>query len=237
MEKTKFDKKIGIIGGIGPQATNFIYKKIIELAQSKYGAENNNDYPHLIIESLPIPDFISNKNEIETAKKMLVESVENLTKAGVIRLCLGSNTVHILLEELKKSTEVKFISMIELVAKKCVENGFSKVGLFGTPILLKSGLYQKELEKNNIELILPNKKEIEISDNVIREVLAGKEILRKEKYIEALNNVFRNGAQTIILGCTELPLIIDYKSFGNRIISSNEVLSEGIVDCYYSEEL
>lgn len=230
-------KKIGIIGGVGPQATKFIYEKIIELSQSKYGAKNNNDYPHIIIESLPIPDFISDKSQIEVARKMLIESTQSLAKAGATRLCLGSNTVHILLDELRKNTEVKFISMIELVAKKCVENGFSKVGLFGTPVLLESGLYKKELEKNGIELILPNKEEVEISDSIIRDVLAGQKISKKQEYITALNNVFKQGAQSIILGCTELPLTINYEALGNRIISSDEVLAEGIVDYYYSEEL
>jgi len=231
------NKKIGIVGGVGPQATKFIYEKIIELSQSKYKAKNNNDYPHIIIESLPIPDFISDKNQIEVAKKMLVESIQSLTKGGATRLCLGSNTVHILLDELRKTTEIKFISMIELVARKCVENGFLKVGLFGTSVLLQSGLYKKELEKNNIELILPNKEEIEISDSIIRDVLAGRKISKKQEYIKALNDVFKKGAQAIILGCTELPLIINYEALGNRIISSDEVLAEGIVDYYYSEEL
>lgn len=229
------NKKIGIIGGVGPQATKFIYEKIIELSQSKYGAKNNNDYPDLIIESLPVPDFISDKNQIEVAKKMLIESTQSLVKAGATRLCLGSNTVHILLDELRKSTTVEFISMIELVAKKCVENKFLKVGLFGTPVLLESGLYKKELEKNGIELILPNKEEIEISDSIIRDVLAGQKISKKQEYITALNNVFEQGAQSIILGCTELPLTINYEALGNRIISSDEVLAEGIVDYYYSE--
>lgn len=231
------NKKVGIIGGVGPQATNFIYKKIIELSQSKYGAKNNDDYPYLIIESLPISDFISDKNKIEVAKKMLVKSIQSLTKAGATRLCLGSNTVHILLDELKKTTEIKFISMIELVAKKCVENGFSKVGLFGTPVLLESGLYKKELEKNGIELILPNKEEIEISDSVIRDVLAGRKISKKQEYIKTLNNVFKKGAQSIILGCTELPFAINYESSGDSIISSDEILAEGIVDYYYSKDL
>lgn len=235
MENTKFNNKIGIVGGVGPQATKFIYEKIIELSQSKYGAKNNDDYPDLIIESLPIPDFISDKNNIEIAKRMLIESVENLTKAGATRLCLGSNTVHVLLEELKNHSNIEFISMIELVAKKCVKSRFSKVGLFGTPVLLQSGLYQKELKKNNIELILPNEKEVEISDSVIRDVLAGEKISKKQEYINALNRVFRSGAQTIILGCTELPLTINYEALGDRVISSDEVLAEGIVDYYYSE--
>ena len=66
------DKKIGIIGGVGPQSTDFIYEKIIQFSQTKYGAKNNEDYPRLVIESIPVPDFISNKENIERAKEMLI---------------------------------------------------------------------------------------------------------------------------------------------------------------------
>ena len=234
MNQVANNKKIGIIGGVGPQATQFIYGKIIEFSQSKYGAKNNNDYPQLVIENVPVPDFISDTTQIEIAKGMLIKSAQSLTKAGATRLCIGSNTVHILLEELKKSTNVEFISMIELVAKKCIEHNFNKVGLLGTPVLIKSGLYEQELKKNGIDLVLPTEKEIEIADCIIRDVLAGhKSFDKKQEYIGALNDLFGRGAQAIILGCTELPLAINYEALGNRTISSDEVLAEGIVDYYY----
>ena len=63
------NKKVGIIGGVGPQSTDYIYEKIIEFSQTKYNAKDNADYPRLIIESVPVPDFISNKENIETAEK------------------------------------------------------------------------------------------------------------------------------------------------------------------------
>lgn len=235
MDKINNNKKVGIIGGVGPQATQFIYGKIIDYSQSKYRAKNNSDYPQMIIESVPVPDFISDTNQIEVAKGMLIKSVQSLTIAGATRLCIGSNTVHILLRELEKSTEVEFISMIELVAKKCVKHGFNKVGLLGTSILIESGLYQQELQKHGIELVLPTEIEIKIADSIIRDVLAGHKVFdKKQEYIGALNDLFRRGAQAIILGCTELPLAINYEALGNRTISSDEVLAEGIVDYYYS---
>lgn len=226
-----------MIGGVGPQATQFIYGKIIEFSQSKYGVKNNDDYPHIVIESVPVPDFISDTNQIGVAKRMLVKSVQSLAKAGATRLCIGSNTVHILLEELKKSTGVKFISMIELVAKECVERGFTKVGLLGTPVLIKSGLYKQELKKRGIELVLPTENEIKIADNIIRDVLAGKKSFDKKKeYVRTLNDLFKRGAQAIILGCTELPLAMNYEALGNRIISSGEVLAEGVANYYYDSD-
>lgn len=228
-------KKIGIIGGVGPQSTDFIYEKIIEFSQSKYSAKDNADYPRLVIESVNVPDFISNKDHLEEAKRMLIDAVKSLVVSGSTRLCIGSNTVHILLEDLKQQTDVPFISMIELVADRCAQNGFKKVGVLGTPVLIQSNLYTKELERKGIEAINPTAKQLRIVEIIIRHVIAGtRDGNQKNAYIATLNDLFSKGAEAIILGCTELPLAVNYEALGNRTINSDEVLAEGIVDYYYS---
>lgn len=231
----KNNKKIGIIGGVGPQSTDFIYQKIIQFSQSKYNAKDNADYPSLVIESVPVPDFISNKDNIKEAREMLVVATRSLSSSGATKLCIGSNTVHILLDELRKHTETPFLSMVELVADKCVKNGFKKVGVLGTPVLINSGLYKQELEKKGIEVINPTEKQLQVVENIIRGVISGTENGKhKEEYIEVLNDVFNKGAQAVILGCTELPIAVNYEALGNRTINSDEVLAEGIVDYYYT---
>lgn len=231
------DKKVGIIGGVGPQSTDFIYEKVIQLAQKKYDAKNNADYPHLLIESIPIPDFISNKDKINEALELLKQSVRSLTTAGCTRLCIGSNTVHILLEDLRKETDVEFISMVELVANKCKERASRKVAVLGTPVLLESGLYTKELRDKDIEVVLPTEEQISIIEDIIRSVIAGNpHHEKKQEYINTLNDLFSKGAELVILGCTELPLAINYEALGNKTVNSDEVLAEGIVDYYYKNE-
>jgi aspartate racemase len=230
----KINKSIGIIGGVGPQATQYLYGKIIELAQQKYGAKNNDDFPHLIIESLPIPDFISNKNQVPVALKMLLESVSRFAEAKVDKICIASNTVHILLPELRKVSQLSFLSMVDLVSEKCQEYGYQKVALLGTPVLTQSNVYDKALNLKMIELIKPDKEDFKIVEEIIRAVIAGNiNNLNKEAYINVINKLFKLGAQGIVLGCTELPLAINYDVLGKRIINSDEVLAEGIVDYYY----
>ena len=94
--------KIGIIGGVGPQATAFIYEKLIEAAVKNHEAVNNDDYPYVIISSVPVPDFISSKDRLEEAKKMLIEAAVNLENSGCKAIAIGSNTVHILLKDIKR---------------------------------------------------------------------------------------------------------------------------------------
>ena len=230
----KNNKTIGIIGGVGPQATEFIYQKIIESSQTKYHASNNDDYPHLFIESIPIPDFIGDKSKLSKAKSMLINCVRNFKKINVNKIAIASNTVHILLEDLSKEIDVDFFSVISLVAQKCKQAHYRKVGLLGTPVLLKSHIYEKKLNNLGIQVLYPSTKDINISERIIRAVLAGqKNRSLKEKYIKLLHNLFDQGAQAIILGCTELPLAINYEALGNKIINSDEVLAEAIVDYYF----
>lgn len=229
-------KKIGIIGGIGPQATEFIYRKISEFSQTKYGAKNNDDYPHSVIESVPIPDFISDKKKLGMAKRMLFDTIKNLEKAGATKLAITSNTVHILLPELKLQTKLKFLSIIEIVAQEMAIRKYKKVALLGTPVLIRSGLYEKELSMYGINLILPDVREQNISEEIIRGVIAGKHNgTIKRKYIRLLNEMFEKGAEAIILGCTELQLAINYEAFGEKTINSDELLAEAITDYYYKK--
>ena len=146
-------KKIGLLGGVGPQATAFIYQKLIDSAQANHNAVNNNDYPDVLIASVPVPDFISSKEHLDDAKKMLIEAAKGLERAGCQALCIGSNTVHILLKDLENEVSIPFISMIELVAERCKVLGYAKVALLGTPVLLSSGLYEAALEKDLIVLL------------------------------------------------------------------------------------
>lgn len=229
-------KKLGILGGVGPQATAFIYQKIIASAQTNHRAINNDDYPYVLIASVPVPDFISSKEHLEQAKQMLVKAAKSLELAGCEALCIGSNTVHILLKDLESEVGIPFISMVELVAERCKTLGYSKVALLGTPILLSSGLYDAALDKRNIELLKPDISQIETCDIVIRSIIAGeKEIPVRKDYVEVLSSMFNQGADGIILGCTELPLVLDYEVLGRRVLSSDEILADGITEFCYSK--
>jgi len=232
--KTK-NKKIGIIGGVGPQATQMLYGKIIEFAQTKYGAKNNDDFPRVIIESVPVPDFITNTEKMSEAKEMFIEAIKNLAKAGATKLCIGSNTVHLLLDNFRKEIDIEFFSIIDLAAQKCHQLNFKKVGLLGSPVTLNSGLYSKALEKHGVEIILPTDNQKETVDKIIRDILAGRNNgSRRQEYINILTSLIEKGADGIILACTELPLAINYEALGNKIINSMDVLAEAVVDYYYT---
>jgi aspartate racemase len=128
--------------------------------------------------------------------------------------------------------------MVELVAKRCMALNYSRVALLGTPILLSSGLYDAALSERDIELIKPNELQMEVCDTVIRAIIAGsKEIPVRKEYVEVLSSMFDQNADAIILGCTELPLVLDYEVLGKRVLSSDEILADGITDFCYNLEI
>lgn len=141
MKKQK--KAIGILGGMGPQASAKLVQLLVELSAKEFGAKNCDDFPEIILDSVPIPDFIANKKNKKTALKMLKKRVKQMGKMGVGMFAIACNTAHILLNQLQLAAKAPFISMIDAVAEEAGKCGIKKVGLLASPTTLKSGIFQK----------------------------------------------------------------------------------------------
>ena len=238
MRNTKRNKVIGIIGGVGPQASSYLYTKIMKLAQAKYKAKDNDDFPELVLYSVPVPDFISDKKNIPQAMKMFEKVIEDFNKIEVSYIAVASNTVHLLIDDFRKLTAIKFVSLVDAVVEKIKQDGRKKVGLLSGSLTIKSGLYRKPLLKKGIKLIYPDKIDQKKVEKIIRAVIAGTNNggLKKD-YIKVVDGLFARGVEAIILGCTELPLAINYEAIGNKVYNSMDILAEKIVDVYYGGEI
>lgn len=107
-----------------------------------------------------------------------------------------------------------------------------KIGLMGSSITIKSNLYQKELKKTNIKIVLPSKTKIMILEKIITEIVAG-DYSNSQKIIEIADNLKSHGAEGIILGCTELPLVFP-KKYSLPVFDSLEILADKLLKNYYS---
>lgn len=226
-------KALAILGGMGPQASSYMYDRLISLSMQHFAAENNDDFPEIIIYSIPVPDFISDeKNKIE-AYKMLMSRVIDLNKLDIFCLSIACNTAHVLLPRLQKVSQVPFVSMIKEVVFAISQDKRKCVGILGTPATLRTELYQNELNKYKIRAIVPNKSQIRKLNQIIRNVIKGQ---ADEKDLSVLLSIAdclkKRGAEAIILGCTELPLIfpLQYKI---PVYNSVEILSMALLRRYY----
>src|SRR3989344_4735970 len=173
----KQNKIIGLIGGMGPYASSYFYNLLLIKSSECYCAKNNDDFPEILMDSLPVPDFISDTRKLSYAKKMLIASVRKFDNCGVRSIGMICNTGHILYDDLSKISKSKFYSMIELTADEALKRGFRKVCVLATPTTIKFDLYGKALSKRGIKVIYPEKRMQELHESVIRKMVAGRKTL------------------------------------------------------------
>lgn len=226
-------KAIGILGGMGPEASNYLYKTLINLSIKYFNAKNNDDFPEVIIHSIPVPDFISSDRKREEALKMLLERVKELSMLDLSCLSIACNTAHVLLNDLQKHSDVPFVSMIDEVVQTVRRSNHKAVGLLGTPSTIRYQLYQKALEANEISTIVPDDMQIKTLEQVIRNVLSGKLLKQDTKMLTKIaDSLKKRGAKGIILGCTELPLVFSSR-YSMPVYNSVEILALALLRRYY----
>lgn len=229
-------KMIGIIGGMGPQASQELYRLLIEGARERYGARNNDDFPEILIDSVPVPDFLSDTNQMEKAALMLEDRTRRLSNYGASFISVACNTASVLGDRLQKQTSVPFVSIVDEVVRKVLFN-HTRVLVLASPTSLRLEIYQKALLKQGVSSIVPSVKYHQEIENIIRSVIEGEERSSlTEKLFRLTNNILTNEyVDGIVLGCTELPLVfpVDYPI---PIYNSLSILAESLLKRYYSKE-
>jgi len=213
-------KILGLIGGIGPESTIDYYKMIIKKFRERL---STNDYPHFLINNINMTEMLSyiKKNELKALVDFLAKEIKQLADAGADFAALASNTPHIVFNELQEKVNMPLISIVEETCKEIRKNSIEKAGLFGTLSTMDGGFYQKKGEEYTINVITPSKDEKEfINKKYFEELVLGinnpatKEELKSIVYKMKVNN----GIQGLILGGTELPLILNQEDFSDIII-------------------
>lgn len=225
---------IGILGGMGPQASARLVELIIAKTPNFVINPIDSDYPEIIHLSIPVPNFISNKKNMEKAKEILINRTLLLEKSGSTINCIACNTAHLLLPDLQAVSNVPFLSIPSLVADKVRINKFKKVGLLATPSTLASSLYDDALDKSVI-IVRPNKALIKRLEKLILKQLRGdiSDSDRNSFKIIVAEFTKANELEAVILGCTELPVIFGANK-NKRIIDTLEVLSDALLERHFN---
>ena len=227
------EKIIGIIGGMGPAATSDVFRRILQLTS----VEKDQEHIHIIIDNNPkIPDrsqAIFGKGE--SPVPAMIESGKMLQTAKADFIIIPCNTAHFFYDELKGHLRIPIVHMIREVAKKIHKEfpNVRKAGLLSTRGTIKAGLYQKELIDFDIEMIKPDER----VQDMVTEAIYGREGIKsgylqgksKKLIYNAIDNLINNGAELIIGGCTEIPLVVDSETVPLPFINSNQVLAEAAV--------
>lgn len=233
MKNNISNQPIAILGGMGPQASARLLEIMINISSKDFRAKNDSEFPEIILNSIPVPNFVSNEKNLNNALGILKIRIKNLETLNPSCFAIACNTAHLFLPKLQSRTRIPFVSIIDEVSKKVEEIDLKCVGIMGSPNTINSGLYQKRLKNVNVKVINPTEFEIKVIENVIFNILAGKiKSTDKRKLTSVANSLKRKGAQGIILGCTELPLIFP-KEFPIPVFDSIEILARTLVKNAY----
>lgn len=220
-------KTVGIIGGMGPVATIDLYQKIIEQTPAK----KDQDHVHVIIDSYPQiedrTDYILNGGKSPVDK--LIESAKRLENAGADCLIMPCNTAHYFANDIEKAVSIPLIHIVKCSAGTIKEKYpcTKKIGLIATTGTIKSGVYSNILSTYGIDIvILDENTENDIMDCIYKGVKAGK----MEEYIplfqKCIDKITSLGADLLIAGCTEIPLLLPHINTKLTIIDATYELAK-----------
>lgn len=201
----KTEKKIvGVIGGMGPLATVDLYRKIVEHTL----ADCDQAHVRTIIDSnTNIPDRTAALlSGGESPVRELQSSARLLEQAGAQVLVMPCHTAHCFYDEVQAAVQVPVLNMIDLTVQELKRRGVARAGLLATDGAVQSGIYQRHFEGSGIELLLPDPEgQAALMDMIYSGVKAGRSDYDTQAVRTALDSLIDAGAQTLILGCTELP--------------------------------
>lgn len=204
-------KKLGLIGGMGPQSTVPYYMNIVYGVQER---TSKDFFPNLTIESLNVFEILKMIGEEDYDRLVghFVEAIQNLKNAGADFAALTANTAHIVFDRLKECSPLPLVSIIDSLRDEILRRGLKTVALLGTNFTMEREFYRRPLEVAGIKVIIPDDGEREYINRKITEELEYGVVLpeTRVRFIEIIRRLAtEEGVEAVILGCTELPLLLD----------------------------
>ena len=221
-------KTIGLIGGMSWESTVTYYKIINETVKEKLGGLHSAKCILYSVDFQEIEECQANGNW-EKSGEILGEAAYNLEKAGADFIVICTNTMHKVVNQIKEKISVPILHIAEMTAEKILEKGIKNIALLGTKYTMEQDFYKSKLIEKGINVIIPDKNDIETINEVIYDELCLGTINfnSKKKFLEIVDKLRSKGAEGIILGCTEIGLLIknedtDVPLFDTAIIHAEQ---------------
>ncbi|WP_112182023.1 MULTISPECIES: aspartate/glutamate racemase family protein [Paraliobacillus] len=229
-------KRVGIVGGLGPESTVDYYQSIIAKYQERM--QSKEVLPEMFINSInmyQVFEFINNK-QLDGLTNYLVDAVKKLDAVGSDFAIISANTPHIVFEEVQKQIPIPMISIVEATYNKTLEFGLKNIGLIGTKYTMENDFFKSPFTSRNKKVTVPTESEQQyIHGKIVAELENG--IVNNETKINYLNIIKRmkeeEGIEGVILGCTELPMIIKGEDLDIPVFNTTEIHVNRIVDTIF----
>jgi aspartate racemase len=216
--------KIGLIGGITPESTILYYRILNQLNAAQLGDKHS---AKVIMNSFDFGEI----SALQTASRwdlldaLMAEAGRSLENAGATCILICANTMHLCIDAVRKAVQIPVLHIAEATAKEVAKEGLKKVVLLGTKYTMESTFFKDILTSYVIATMIPNEEDREIIHQVIYTELAKGEIneISKQKYLKIIDKLVKEGAEGIVLGCTEIPLLIEQQEVSVPVFDTTTI--------------
>ncbi|HSV94333.1 MAG TPA: amino acid racemase [Desulfobacterales bacterium] len=223
-------KKIGLVGGVGPESTLDYYRLIIRAFQERKSA----DYPEILVYSANLTELLAlmEARRWDELTGWLLRKIEALHRAGAEFAAIGSNSPHAVFEDVQRRSPLPLVSIVEAARDEAASRGSRRPGLLGTAFTMQADFYPETFRNRGMQMVVPPAEDQAlIHRKLFTEIELGifKDETRDQLLGVVERMIRRDGIDSLVLGCTELPLILTKDEFGIPFLNTTAVHVDAIV--------
>jgi aspartate racemase len=224
-------KRIGILGGLSPESTIEYYHYITRVYTERYG---DYGYPEIVIVSVSFQPYVDwpQEDRWDLVAQGLSEAAQRLEAAGADFIILATNTMHLVFDQVQANVHIPMLSLPDIVGEAILARGVRTVGLLGTQFTMEKRFYQDVLAQKGITVLVPGDRDRHYVNQAIYDQLVAGVILdeTRDEFVRIVHGLAARGAEGIILGCTEIPLLIGAKDVSIPLFDSTVLHAEAALN-------
>ena len=225
-------KTIGLVGGLSWESSKEYYRIMNETVNERLGGLRSAKCMLYSLDFAEIREIQQTKGWDEVTK-ILIDAAQRLEAAGADIVVICANTMHKFVPEIERRIHVPILHIADATAEKILEKGLKKVGLLGTKMTMEEDFYKGRIrERFGVDVLVPDKDDRDFIERVIfDELCVGKmNASSKKRFKQIIGKLVENGAEGIILGCTEIPLLIKQEDVNVPIFDTAEIHAKAAVE-------
>lgn len=224
-------KRIGIIGGMSPESTIEYYQHITHSYTERFG---DHAYPEVLVYSVSFQPYIDwpAQERWDRVAQGLSEAGRCLQAAGADFVVIATNTMHLVVDQVRDSIDIPVLSMLDVVADTSLAQGVSTVGLLGTRFTMEKSFYHDALARRGIAVLVPDAEQRAYVNHVIYDELVAGDIRSESQagYLAIIRSLADRGAEAVILGCTEIPLLVRQEDVDLPLLDTTVLHAQAALD-------
>jgi aspartate racemase len=225
-------KIMGMIGGMSWESSLEYYRIVNELVKEKLGGFHS---AKCILYSVDFDEVekLQHQGDWDELTRLMEDAARRLEKAGAEFVVICTNTMHKMADDVQGAINIPVLHIVDVTAEAIKANGQTRVGLLGTKFTMEQDFYKGRLkEKHGLDVLIPNEEERQAVHDILYSELCMGEIkeISKEKFKSVIQNLVGRGAQGVILGCTEIPLIVNQDDYTIPVYDTTRLHAQAAVD-------